>query len=45
MTARSRDDEVLAAWELGVTDHIAKPFSIPVLLHRIEAVRSRTGQR
>ena len=39
LTARVREEEVVRAWELGATDHVAKPFSVPVLLHRVEAAR------
>ena len=35
LTARSTEGEVLEALELGATDHVAKPFSLPVLLHRV----------
>lgn len=41
LTARSAETEVLEALELGAFDHVAKPFSIPVLLERIRrALRS-----
>jgi DNA-binding response OmpR family regulator len=29
---------VLAALELGAADHIAKPFSVPVLMHKVRAM-------
>lgn len=35
LTARSTEAEVLEALELGAVDHVAKPFSLPVLLHRV----------
>lgn len=35
LTARSAEIEVLRAMELGAFDHVAKPFSIPVLLQRL----------
>lgn len=35
LTLRSSEAEVLAALNLGAFDHVAKPFSLPVLLHRI----------
>jgi diguanylate cyclase (GGDEF)-like protein len=35
LTARSGEREVLEALELGAFDHVAKPFSIPVLIQRI----------
>ncbi|MDQ1288274.1 MAG: hypothetical protein QG622_1839 [Actinomycetota bacterium] len=42
LTARYQEAETLRAFELGATDHMTKPFSIPVLLNRIERV---LGQR
>jgi len=35
LTAHATENEVLAALELGAFDHVAKPFSAPVLLQRI----------
>jgi DNA-binding response OmpR family regulator len=35
LTARSTESEILKMLELDAFDHIAKPFSIPVLLQRI----------
>lgn len=35
LTARSTEPEVLKVLELDAFDHIAKPFSIPVLLQRV----------
>jgi DNA-binding response OmpR family regulator len=35
LTARSSESETLQALELGAHDHIAKPFSLPVLMQRI----------
>ena len=35
LTVRAGEREVLDALELGATDHVAKPFSIPVLLQRV----------
>jgi len=35
LTARANEQEVLEAFELGATDHVAKPFSVQVLLQRI----------
>jgi diguanylate cyclase (GGDEF)-like protein len=36
LTARSSEAEVLRGIGLGATEHIAKPFSIPVLLARLD---------
>lgn len=35
LTAHANENEVLTALELGAFDHVAKPFSAPVLLQRI----------
>jgi len=35
LTTRANEPEVLKAFELGAFDHIAKPFSVQVLLQRI----------
>jgi len=37
LTLRSGEQEVLKALELGAFDHVAKPFSVPVLLQRIRS--------
>lgn len=36
LTARSLDGEIVKALQLGADDHIAKPFSMPVLLQRVQ---------
>ncbi|MCU1287299.1 MAG: Two component response regulator receiver modulated diguanylate cyclase [Acidobacteriales bacterium] len=36
MSMHSRDDQVMAALEAGAYDHISKPFSVPILMHRIK---------
>ena len=35
LTVRAGEDEILAALELGAFDNVAKPFSLPVLMHRV----------
>jgi len=35
LTARSAEAEVVQALELGAFDHVAKPFSMPVLMHKV----------
>ena len=35
LTVRANELEVLKALELGAFDHVAKPFSVPVLMQRI----------
>jgi diguanylate cyclase (GGDEF)-like protein len=41
LTVRSNELEVVKALELGAFDHVAKPFSIPVLMHRIRRALGR----
>jgi diguanylate cyclase (GGDEF)-like protein len=38
LTARTGERDVLAALELGAIDHIAKPFSVPVLMHKVRTL-------
>jgi DNA-binding response OmpR family regulator len=38
LTARSSESDILAALELGAIDHVAKPFSVPVLMHKVRTV-------
>jgi DNA-binding response OmpR family regulator len=38
LTARSGESDILAALELGAVDHVAKPFSVPVLMHKVRTV-------
>jgi len=35
LTARDAESEVLQALDLGAFDHVAKPFSVPVLMKRV----------
>jgi DNA-binding response OmpR family regulator len=41
LTLRASERESLASLELGATDHIAKPFSLPLLMQRIRRVLAR----
>jgi len=41
LTARASEPEVVAAFELGAFDHVAKPFSLPILQHRIRRALER----
>ena len=41
LTARASEREILTALELGAVDHIAKPFSVPVLMQRVRRVLAR----
>jgi len=43
LTARSSEAETLRALGLGATEHITKPFSIPVLLGRLDQARVRVS--
>ena len=36
LTARSAEAEVLTALKLGAFDHVAKPFSLSVLMQRVQ---------
>jgi diguanylate cyclase (GGDEF)-like protein len=38
LTARTGERDVLASLELGAIDHIAKPFSVPVLMHKVRTL-------
>jgi diguanylate cyclase (GGDEF)-like protein len=38
LTARTGERDILNALELGAVDHIAKPFSVPVLMHKVRTV-------
>jgi diguanylate cyclase (GGDEF)-like protein len=38
LTARTGESDVLAALELGAVDHVAKPFSVPVLMHKVRSI-------
>jgi PleD family two-component response regulator len=38
LTARTGERDVLTALELGAIDHIAKPFSVPVLMHKVRTI-------
>jgi diguanylate cyclase (GGDEF)-like protein len=40
LTARAGEREVLDALEVGAFDHVAKPFSVPVLLQRVRRALS-----
>ena len=40
LAVRSTEREVWMALELGAADHVAKPFSVPVLMRRLRSLRS-----
>lgn len=41
LTGRASEDEVLAALDAGAIDHVAKPFSTPVLMQRVRHALAR----
>ena len=43
LTLRSNDSEVLEALDLGAFDHVGKPFSLPVLIHRVRRAIEASG--
>jgi diguanylate cyclase (GGDEF)-like protein len=43
LTVRAAEIEVLKAMELGAFDHVAKPFSIPVLMQRVRRAMEVTA--
>ena len=44
LTARDEERDMLAAFDTGADDYVVKPFSMKVLLKRIEAVLKRNGE-
>lgn len=44
LTARDEEQDMLAAFDMGADDYVVKPFSIKVLMKRIEAVFKRNGE-
>ena len=44
LTARSGEEDVLTALDLGAKDHISKPFSVPVLVHKVESALRQNRQ-
>lgn len=43
LTARTSESETVQALELGAFDHVAKPFSVPILLQRIRRAIDPAG--
>lgn len=43
LTALSSEQEQMAGYELKIDEYVTKPFSIPILLKKIEAVLRRNG--
>lgn len=44
LTAKSSDDDQITGLDLGADDYVTKPFSVKVLLARVEAALRRNGQ-
>ncbi len=42
LTARTGERDVLTALEMGAIDHITKPFSVPVLMHKVRTALKQT---
>lgn len=42
LTARTGERDVLTALEMGAIDHITKPFSVPVLMHKVRSALKQT---
>ena len=45
LTARNTEKDMIAGFDAGADDYITKPFSVPLLLRRIQAVLNRSGDR
>ncbi len=45
LTARSQDEDIVAAFSSGADDYVVKPFSMQVLIKRVSAVLRRTQTR
>ncbi|MCI9023039.1 MAG: response regulator transcription factor [Dorea sp.] len=45
LTARDEEQDMLAAFDTGADDYVVKPFSMKVLLKRIEAVLKRNNEK
>ena len=43
LTARTSEEDERRGFELGADDYVTKPFSLPVLLARVQAVLRRSG--
>ena len=45
LTARDEEQDMLAAFDTGADDYVVKPFSMKVLLKRIETVLKRNNEK
>jgi len=44
LSARKADDDIIAGFEAGGDDYLSKPYSLDILLKRVEAILRRTGR-
>ena len=44
ISARNEDKDKIEALDAGADDYVTKPFSMPVLLRRVEALLRRSGE-
>lgn len=44
LTARTGESDVLEALDLGAIDHVTKPFSVPVLLQKVQVALHTAGE-
>ncbi|MFR9232054.1 MAG: response regulator transcription factor [Eisenbergiella massiliensis] len=42
LTARNTEGDMIAGFDAGADDYITKPFSVPLLVRRIQAVLNRS---
>ena len=42
LTARDMEEDVLSGYDLGAEDYVTKPFSMKILLRKIEVILKRT---
>lgn len=43
LTAHNLDDEIIGGYHLGADDYITKPFRLPIVMEKIQAVLRRCG--
>ncbi|MBE6063096.1 MAG: response regulator transcription factor [Clostridium butyricum] len=44
LTAKDTEEDIVKGFKFGCDDYISKPFSVPILLQRIDAVLRRSGK-
>lgn len=45
LTARNTETDMISGFDAGGDDYVTKPFSMPVLLRRVEALLRRSGEQ